>query len=268
MTDVRSFKEARTMHPILFTIGDTPVSSFSVMVLLAFLVAYFVGESELKRKGLNGNLADLLLVACVIGGLGGAKILFLFQNVNLRDFFSDPVRYLASGFTFFGGLIGAIILMWLVTQMKRVRFLTVADAAAPALIIAYAVGRIGCLLVGDDYGVPSSLPWAISFPDGAPPTYYTVHPTQLYDTISMTIVFIILWSVRRKSFPAGWMTAVTFIILGTQRFLIEFIRETSPSFIPGISQAQLISVFFVVLGLIILYKIKQRSEEKESQGAA
>lgn len=238
------------------------------MVLMAFLVAYFVGESELKRKGLNGNLADLLLIACVVGGLGGAKLLFLYQRVSLTDFIADPVRYMASGFTFFGGFIGALLLMWLVTQMKRVSYLKVTDAAAPALIIAYAVGRIGCLLVGDDYGVPSNLPWAISFPNGSPPTYYRVHPTQLYDTLSMTIAFIILWRIRTRSYPTGWMTAVTFIILGTQRFFIEFIRETSPSFIPGISQAQLIAVFFVVLGLLILYKVKQYSLRKEDPEAA
>ena len=79
------------MYPTLFTIGDIEISSFSFMVLIAFLVAYFIGESELKRKGLNSNLADLLLIACVIGGLGGAKVLFLYQNVNFSAFFEDPL---------------------------------------------------------------------------------------------------------------------------------------------------------------------------------
>lgn len=246
------------MHPTLFEIGDINVSSFSVMVLIAFLVAYFVGESELKRKGLNSNLADLLLIACVIGGLGGAKLLFLYQQATLSDFIAEPSRYLSSGFTFLGGLIGSIILMWIVTQMKRVNFLTVTDAAAPALVLAYAVGRIGCLLVGDDYGIPTSLPWAMSFPDGSPPTVLKVHPTQIYDTLSMAAVFVVLWKIRKKNFPTGWMTAVVFIILGVQRFLMEFLRSTSPSFIPGFSQAQLISVVLVLIGVLMLYKIYQR----------
>ena len=229
------------------------------MVLIAFLVAYVVGESELKRKGLNGNLADLLLIAAVIGGLGGAKLLFLYQQATLSDFLADPTRYLASGFTFFGGFIGALILVWFVTQMKRVNFLSVTDAASPALVLAYAVGRIGCLLVGDDYGIPSNLPWAMSVPNGSPPTILQVHPTQLYDTLSMAIVFVVLWKIRKNNFPRGWMTAVLFIIIGAQRFLMEFLRSTSPSFIPGFSQAQVISFGFVVLGLIMLYKIYQRS---------
>ncbi len=254
------------MYPTLFTIGDIYVSSFSFMVLVAFLVAYFVGESELKRKGLNSNLADLLLIACVIGGLGGAKVLFLYQNVSLTDFISDPVRYLASGFTFLGGFLGSLLLIWFVTQMKRVRYLTVTDAAAPALVLAYAIGRIGCLLVGDDYGAPSSLPWAISFPNGSPPTFLAVHPTQIYDTISMLIFFIILWKIRKKDFPIGWMTAVTLMVLGVQRFLMEFLRNTTPSFIPGLSQAQVISTILVLVGAVMLYKVSQNEgRDKESK---
>ena len=231
------------------------------MVLVAYLVAYFLGESELKRKGMNGNLADLVLIAAVIGGLGGAKLLFLFQQATFSDFIANPTQYMASGFTFFGGLIGAIILVWFVTQMKRVSFLSVTDTAMPPLILAYAVGRIGCFLVGDDYGVPSGLPWAISFPDGSPPTILRVHPTQLYDTISMFIVFVILWNIRKRDLPLGWMTSVGFIIFGVQRFLMEFIRSTSPSFIPGFSQAQVISFCFVLIGVIMLYKINQRSNK-------
>ena len=100
------------MYPTLFTIGDISVSSFSVMVLVAFLAAYIVGERELKRVGLNGDLADLLLIACVIGGLGGAKVLFLFQQATLSDLMANPSRYLASGFTFYGGLIGATLRGW------------------------------------------------------------------------------------------------------------------------------------------------------------
>src|SRR5690606_1912859 len=133
------------------------------------------------------------------------------------------------GFTFLGGLIGAVFLAWIVTQMKRVPFLVITDLASPLLIIAYAVGRVGCLLVGDDYGVPSNLPWAIAFPNGSPPTFDRVHPTQIYDTICMLILFAVLWKIRKRDYPTGWLTAVTIIALGVQRFFVEFLRETTPS---------------------------------------
>jgi phosphatidylglycerol---prolipoprotein diacylglyceryl transferase len=246
------------VYPVLFTVGDIAVSSFSVMVLLAFLVAYILAEPEFKRKGLDGGLVDLLLIAAVIGGLGGAKIMFLYQQVPITDFIHDPMRYMSSGFTFQGGLIGAIFLAWLVTQMKRVPFLVVTDLASPLLVIAYAVGRVGCLLVGDDYGTPTNLPWAMAFPDGSPPTFERVHPTQIYDTVCMLILFAVLWKIRKRDYPTGWLTAVTIIALGAQRFLVEFLRETTPSFIPGLSQAQIISIVLVITGVIMLRKIKKR----------
>ncbi len=255
------------MYPELFKIGSVSISSFSVMVLIGFLVAYKFGEIELERKGLNGNLADILLLACVIGGLGGAKLLFLYQQATFADFMASPSRYLASGFTFFGGLIGALVLMWAVANYKRINFLIITDAAAPALIIAYAIGRIGCLLVGDDYGVPTDLPWGISFPDGAPPTLDAVHPTQVYDTIIMTLVFIFLWKIRKNARPVGWLTAITLIILGVQRFLIEFIRSTTPSFIPGISQAQVISTLLVIAGCVILLLVRSGRLQPKTAGA-
>ena len=148
--------------------------------------------------------------------------------------------------------------------MKRVSYLKVTDSLTPGIILAYAVGRIGCLLVGDDYGAPSNLPWAISFPNGSPPTFLAVHPTQIYDTISMLIFFIILWTIRKKDFPIGWITAVTLMVLGVQRFLVEFLRDTTPSFIPGLSQAQVISIILVLVGALMLYKVGQ-NKTKESK---
>ncbi len=256
------------MYPVLFTIGDVAVSSFSVMVLLAFLVAYILAEPEFKRKGLDGGLVDLLLIAAVVGGLGGAKVLFLYQQVPLTDFLNDPLRYMSSGFTFQGGLIGAVFLAWLVTQMKRVPFLLITDLASPLLIIAYAVGRVGCLLVGDDYGTPTNLPWAMAFPNGSPPTLERVHPTQIYDTICMLILFAVLWKIRKRDYPTGWLTAITIIALGAQRFLVEFVRETTPSFVPGLSQAQLVSIVLVITGIIMLWKIKKRPEGARGPGTA
>jgi phosphatidylglycerol:prolipoprotein diacylglycerol transferase len=256
------------MYPVLFKMGNISVSSFSVMVLIAFLTAYILGEHDFKRKGINSNLVDLLLIATVVGGLGGAKIMFLYQQVTLSSFIADPVRYLASGFTFFGGLIGAILLTWLVTQMKRVSFLVVTDLMAPLLVIAYGIGRIGCFLVGDDYGNPTNVPWAMTFPHGSPPTTQYVHPTQIYDTICMFILFAILWRIRKKDRPAGWMTAVTFIILGIQRFLMEIIRHTTPSSIPGLTESQLIAIGFAVVGAVMLWVIKNRPDKREQSKPA
>ncbi len=245
------------MYPELFSIGDISVSSFSVMVLVSLLVGWIVASSEVKRKGLNPNLTDFLLIACVVGGLGGAKVLFLFQNVSLSGFIDDPVRYMASGFTFFGG-IGAFILVWLVSVYYKISFWQLTDCSLPAVLLALAIGRVGCLLVGDDYGIPSSLPWALSFPNGSPPTFERVHPTQIYESIAMVISFIIVWKLRKRDYPIGWISGLTLIILGVVRFPLEILRNTTPSFIPEMSQAQLISIILIIIGVVKLLSLKKR----------
>ena len=249
------------MYPVLFRVGDIAIYSFSVVLVISFLTAYKVLEIELRRKGFNGNLAEIILIACVIGGIGGAKVLFLVQNVTLSELMADPLRYFSSGLTFYGGFIGSLILIGVVTLFKKVNYLMVTDSLAPGLILAYGIGRIGCFLVGDDYGIPSDLPWAMAFPNGAPPTTEKVHPTQIYDTLLMVVLFFFLWKIRTKSPSYGWLSAIMFILLGAERFLIEFIRTTTPSFIPGLTQAQLISLGMIVLGAVKLIQIRASAKE-------
>ena len=250
------------MYPTLLKIGSVSISSFSVMVLIAFLVAYYFGELEVVRKKADRSLSDLLLIMSVLGGLGGAKLLFLYQNVTLSQLISDPIRYLSSGYTFLGGVTGAILLIFILSRIKHISFWFLTDCCAPGLVIAYGIGRIGCFLVGDDYGTPTDLPWGMSFPHGAPPTIQQVHPTQLYDTILMFILFYVLWSIRKMSTQNGWLTSITLICLGTERFLIEFIRNTTPSFIHGISEAQLMSLVLIMVGIIKLIQISMKTNKK------
>jgi len=248
------------LYPTLVKFGSVSISSFSVMVLIAFLVAYYLCEKDLINRGEDRSIADLLLIASVIGGLGGAKILFLYQNATFTEVVQEPLRYLSSGYTFLGGLIGAILMIYLVSVYKKVSVWHLTDLSAAPLILAYGIGRIGCLLVGDDYGVPTSLPWGISFPNGAPPTILKVHPTQIYDSISMFVIFYFLWKLRKRNYPTGWITSATLIILGAQRFLIEFIRSTTPSFIEGLSQAQLISLMLIFIGIIKMVIISSKKK--------
>ncbi len=110
-------------------------------------------------------------------------------------------------------------------------------------------------MVGDDYGVPSNLPWAIAFPNGLPPTTETVHPTQLYEIIIMFIAFLYIWKIRTKVRPAGWLFSIYLIISGFERFFIEFLRNTTPSPIPNLSIAQVIALGLIVAGAVKLYTL-------------
>jgi phosphatidylglycerol:prolipoprotein diacylglycerol transferase len=249
------------MYPILFRIGNFAVSSYSVMIVFASLVAYKLWEGEFKRKGLSENVLDLLLIANVFGGFIGAKILFLMENVTFSEFTADPIRYLSSGLTFLGGFLGALIPIGLVVWAKKVNFWLAADAMAPAFVAAYAIARIGCFLVGDDYGIPSNLPWAMAFPFGSPPTNERVHPTQIYEVLAMAVVFVFLWKIRKKNAPIGWLMAITLILMGVERFLVEFVRNTTPSFITGISLAQLISLGLIVAGIFKLIQLRVQGKK-------
>ncbi len=249
------------MYPVLFRIGNFAVSSYGVMVALGFFLAYWTATLEFRRLRIPlGPLQDML-IAAVVGGILGAKLMYIFENVPLAEFLSHPFRYLLerSGLTYYGGFLLGAILVLAVVQVRRLPFGKVADALAPGLALAYAVGRIGCFLVGDDYGVPTTLPWGVAFPQGAPPTPpgVRVHPTQIYETLTMGLVFYLLWRLRTRSHRPGWLFSLYLVLAGLERFLIEFIRMTTPSPIPGLTWAQVIALGMVLVGGGLLYRFRR-----------
>ena len=250
------------MYPDLIKIGNFVISSFGVMVAASFLVAYWLCLKEFRRKNLSEDLLGNLFLAAMVGGIVGAKLLYLLENVPLREILANPVQHILSrgGLTFYGGLFGAILLTWIVARRGKLNFWVLGDAVAPAMAIGYAIGRVGCFLVGDDYGVPSNLPWAMAFPKGLPPTLERVHPTQLYEVIIMTLVFLYLWRIRKSSYKPGYLFSLYLILAGSERFLIEFIRNTTPSPIPNLSLAQLMAVFIILVGTIKIYKLRNSDQ--------
>lgn len=250
------------MYPELIKIGNFSISSFGVMIALCFIAGYWIITLEANRKGLNDKLVGNLFLATMVGGIVGAKLLYVFENVPLSELISHPLANLLSrgGLTFYGGFFGAIALVWFIAHRNRLSMWVVGDLAAPALALAYSIGRIGCFLVGDDYGVPSNLPWAIAFPKGLPPTTIPVHPTQLYEIIIMFIVFLFIWKIRKLERPAGWLFSIYLVLAGLERFFIEFLRNTTPSPIPGLSLAQLMAVLIIAVGALELYRLHSARE--------
>jgi phosphatidylglycerol:prolipoprotein diacylglycerol transferase len=128
-------------------------------------------------------------------------------------------------------------------------------AATPALAIGHAIGRIGCFLVGDDYGRPSNLPWAVAFPRGLPPTDVPVHPTQLYETIALTCVAWMLIRWRRRGLPDAEVIGRYLVLAGAIRFVIEFVRINRPIAGP-FTLAQMIAFALVVAGSSIVFRAR------------
>ncbi len=250
------------MFPELLRIGDFHITSFGAMVAISFLVAFWISGMEFERKGMSRRLHEHIFLAALVGGILGAKLLFLIENVPLSDLVSYPMHYLLlrGGLTFYGGLFLALFASFVITKKHKESFWKVLDATAPALAIAYATGRVGCLLVGDDYGIASTLPWAMPFPKGSPPTLEAVHPTQIYETIIMSFVFLALWKIRKKDKPIGWLASIYLGLAGLERFFVEFIRNTTESPISGLSVAQIMALALILVGALKYISLRKHNE--------
>ena len=126
-------------------------------------------------------------------------------------------------------------------------------AAAPGLAAGHAIGRIGCFLVGDDYGRPSDLPWAVAFPEGRPPTSVPVHPTQLYEAAALVVIAWLLVRWRRHSVPDRVVFGRYLVLAGATRFAIEYIR-VNLRIVGPFTLAQLISMSLIIAGVILLLR--------------
>ncbi len=217
-------------------------------MFLAIAAAAIVVWMEYRRRGWEEDDVTGTMIVAVVGGFFGARMLSgLF---HWSSFASDPVGFLLSptaGLVFYGALIGATLFVVGYIRWKGYPVLEVADVAALAVPLAYAVGRIGCFLAGDDYGIPTDLPWAMAFPEGAPPTTRSVHPTQLYEAAGGLMIFGLVWSRRMSGRSAGSLAGLTLTLMGVERFLVEFLRR-NPEVALGWTLAQWFSIGLILLG--------------------
>jgi len=258
-----------------------PIYSFGVMVAVAILTGAYLGARELDRKYANGTIGGVTLpdanaeespsvlvgaITLLAAGMGivGAKLFTILGNPG--PFLLDPVGMLFStgGLTFYGGLlVAAAAIVWYLRRYDlSVR--PVADAAAPGLMLAYGLGRVGCHLAGDgDWGIPADLAakpdwlpmwlWAETYPNAiiGPPAQ-PVYPTSVYEALAATLLFGGLWALRRHSHRAGWLFSLYLVVNGVERVLIEQIRVNPEYTLFGMTptQAEIISVVLIVAGLV------------------
>ena len=267
-------------------VGEVTITSFGVLLALAFLAGYWTIRVRLKELGERPELAGDILLAALIGGMLGAKIYYLFLTWDRT--LADPAAavFSRSGLVWYGGLIGGTLAIAWVIRRHGMAFLHVADVMAPALALAHAIGRIGCFMVGDDYGRPTDSWVGVAFPDGYPPTtagnlrkdfgadipadvpdtaVLEVHPTQLYESALLLAIFFVLWKLRKRPAAAGWLFGVWMILTSLERFLVEFLRAKDDRFLGPFTLAQFISVLLLLVGV---YLVGYRSRRSEIAGAS
>ncbi|MEO8197840.1 MAG: prolipoprotein diacylglyceryl transferase [Thermoanaerobaculia bacterium] len=249
----------------LFHIGPIVISPFGVMLVLAFFSGYLQLKRGMKRLGVGGEEdASSILFAAGVGGIVGAKV---YYAILYGDWHLLLDR---SGLVWYGGFLLATAAVLWVIRRRRLPFWPLLDAATPALALGYGVGRIGCFLVGDDYGRPSELPWAVAFANGLPPTtagylrsefglaippgvpddqLLRVHPTQLYETALALVIAWIGWRVLTgaRGRQPGRTAIVVFAGLAIERFLVEIVRAKDDRFLAGLTLAQAISIAILLL---------------------
>ena len=242
------------MYPVLFRIGEFEVTSFGVLVGLGALVGIWLFSRELARSGLPPDASNAA-VAGVFGGLLGAKLVWTVEFMG--DVPVADLLFNRGGLSWFGGLLGGVGAGLWVLRRHRVPLVRGLAAAAPALAVGHAIGRIGCFLVGDDYGRPTALPWGVAFPLGRPPTDVPVHPTQLYEAVALAAVAWMLIRWRRAGVPDRVVLARYLVLAGSIRFAIEFIRMNLRVLGP-LTLAHLISLSLVAGGAWMLLRRHER----------
>ena len=250
------------MRPVLFHIGDVAVPSFWVTAFLGFVAAFFVLRSDLVRRGYGSDLAYDITLYAYVGGWVGAR---LFLIPTAWDIFSaDPIGFLlsGSGWVWYGGLFGGALAVWILARQRGISMLLLADVAAPGLAVGLAMGRVGCQLAGDgDYGVPTSLPWGMSYPDGVVPTTERVHPAPIYEMLACLAIFAYLWRRRWLTPPDGDLFGRYLILSAVTRFLIEFVRR-NPAWLLGFTTAQWFSVGLAMFGALLVRRAALHGAER------
>ena len=229
------------------------LKTFGLCFALAFVVSGFVVGRRLKELGKPVDWAYEIVFAALVGGLIGARLYWLAGNLDQvgDDFFGNVLG--GSGLVWFGGGLGgaAGVLLW--AYRKGMFNLLLLDICSPALALGYAVGRVGCQVSGDgDYGEPTDLPWGMAYPNGVVPTDDVVHPTPIYESVSMCLVGWWLWRAR-ETFRPGLLFAFYLLLAGIERLLVEFVRRNEPV-VAGLTEAQLLSLVMIIAGLVWLWR--------------
>jgi len=219
-----------------------------VLVAIGALVGVWLFRRELRRASLPQDGVDAAF-AGVFGGLLGAKLWWAVEFSGSAPFLSLLLS--RGGLSWFGGFTGGLAAGLAVIRIKRLPLLATLAAASPALAIGHAIGRIGCFMVGDDYGKVSELPWAVAFPRGLPPTFDRVHPTQIYEAIALLAIAWLLLGWRRQRRSDRLVLGAYFALAGMTRFLIEFVRINERVLGP-LTIAHLASVAAILIGALLL----------------
>lgn len=260
------------MYPELVRIGTFPITTYGVFLAVGMLLALFAASRLAARDGLPRERIYDLGLWTLIGGLLGSKILMFFVEDNVQIFSLD---FLRSGGVYYGGFLGGFLAVAILIHLYKLPFWKVADAFAPAVALGQALGRQGCFAAGCCWGKETGLPWGVHFTElgheyTGVPVYGPIgnelflHPTQLYESFFMLVVFASLVYLHRHKKFDGQVLIAYGIVYSIFRFLIEFVRDDPRgdlfglTTMTGLSTSQIISLV-VAAGAIVFMVMRLRA---------
>ena len=271
------------MYPVVFEIGGFTITGYGLMVLVAFVVGAWLTTIQLRRRGLDESFAWDLLPWVALGGIVGAKLYYL--ALHWQEVAANPLHELTNraGLVWYGGLIGGVVAFLWYARRRGMPLLRTLDATAPALAASYAIGRIGCFLVGENYGFPTGSWAGVAFPQGNPPStagnlravgaeipagipdsaVLAVHPTQLYEFGLSGLIFAALWKLSGSRLGAGRLLGAYLALASLERFLIEFVRAKDDRFVAGLTTSQVFTLAGIAVGVWLWQRRTGVPEEPE-----
>lgn len=261
------------MYRVLLRIGNFTLYSYGVMLLIAYLLGVWIGTLEGKRRGIDPRKIEGLALWIILGGVIGARIWYVLEH--LSEYSRNPFEIFMiwrGGLVFYGGFIGGFIGGILYLKISNLVFYEIADVSAPALALAFAIGRIGCFLNGCCYGKITNSWIGIRFPSRDLPPVYCDHlrngyiepgslsslpviPTQLISSLDCFVIFLILWFLRKKM-EKGSLFFLFLILYGIHRFIIDFFRyyEGNALILKYLTLSQVMSILFILTGTFMLLR--------------
>ncbi len=248
------------MFPEVFRIGGFFLPTYGLLVAIAFLAALWIAGRLAARVGLDRETVLNLGIYCALAGIAGAKLLMIALDPavrsNWREIFS--LSTLQAAGIFYGGFVAALVTAFAYMWRNGLPAWKTADAFAPGLALGHSIGRLGCFSAGCCWGVPTHLPWAVTFTNSRAnelvgvPLGIPLHPTQLYESLGEFIIFAALYLVFLRPHRDGSVVSLYLVLYGILRFAVEFVRYHDPESNPvtgPFSTEQWISLALVALGL-------------------
>ncbi len=256
------------MHPVLLRVGPVTLYSYGLAIAVGFLLAASMAARRARAAGIDPARVQRIALIGFLAGLAGGRVAFVFLNWGLYR--SAPLEILRldhGGLVFYGGLAAGVLAGTAAMRAMKMPVLATLDLLMPPLVLAHAVGRIGCFLNGCCYGKPTALPWGVVFP--ADILYR--HPTQLYEAAALAVIFLLLTRLKKKGLPgapsrtlplpAGTVFLTYGLLYGSWRFLAEFLRGDNPPVLLGLTGFQLASLPLALFCACLLLLWRRRPRQ-------